>query len=121
MRAGSLLLCCLYGVGVHAQSDATCPGENQYCQDIARLRADARVRTALNWIVQNDAAAVREVIELTQIPAPPFKETVRGRRVAELLRKAGADSVWTDSIGNVIALLRGTRRQSVLALGGHLD
>jgi acetylornithine deacetylase/succinyl-diaminopimelate desuccinylase-like protein len=121
MRASFVLLGCLSAVSVQAQLPVTCPAANQYCGDVMRLRADARVRNALNWIAQNDAAGLRELIELTQIPAPPFKEEVRGRRFAELLRSAGADSVWTDSIGNVLGLRRGTRRQSVLALGGHLD
>jgi tripeptide aminopeptidase len=121
MRSGWLLLACLHALALQAQTPATCPTDNQYCREVARLRADARVRSALEWIVQNDAAAVRELIDLTQVPAPPFKEEVRGRRFAQLLRSAGADSVWTDSIGNVIGLLRGSRRQSVLALGGHLD
>src|SRR5262245_22297948 len=121
MRAGWLLWGCLHTIALQAQTPETCPTDNPYCRDVARLRADTRVRTALNWIAQNDAAGVRELIELTQVPAPPFKEEVRGRRFAELLRGAGADSVWTDSIGNVIGLWRGTRRQSVLALGGHLD
>src|SRR5699024_4667109 len=61
--------------------------------------------------------------ELTEIPAPPFKEHKfgRGERFAELLREYGADSVWTDSIGNVIGLRKGTQRDSVLALAAHLD
>lgn len=44
---------------------------------------------------------------LTQIPAPPFKEEVRARKYAELLRAAGADSIHIDEVGNAIALRRG--------------
>src|SRR5690606_22425170 len=37
------------------------------------------------------------------------------------LREAGADSVWIDEVGNVIALRRGRTGGRVLAVSGHLD
>jgi acetylornithine deacetylase/succinyl-diaminopimelate desuccinylase-like protein len=48
-------------------------------------------------------------------------EEVRARAYAELLREAGADSVWFDDLGNVIALRRGRTGERTLALTGHLD
>jgi acetylornithine deacetylase/succinyl-diaminopimelate desuccinylase-like protein len=57
---------------------------------------------------------------LTEIPAPPFGEQARGEHYAGMLRAAGADSVWTDDEGNVIALRRGAGDR-VVAVAGHLD
>src|SRR5690606_39651009 len=51
---------------------------------------------------------------------PPFGEQARGEAYAAMLREAGADSVWTDDEGNVIALRRGTGER-VVAIAGHLD
>jgi acetylornithine deacetylase/succinyl-diaminopimelate desuccinylase-like protein len=58
---------------------------------------------------------------LTEIPAPPFKEEVRGEKYADMLQVAGADSVWIDAVGNVIALRKGNSGGHTVALDAHLD
>jgi tripeptide aminopeptidase len=118
---GSVALSLAFAVSALAQSSSLCRASDSYCAEVQRTTSDQRVAAALAWIQQNDAAAIRELIALTEIPAPPFKEEVRGRAFAQKLRESGADSVWTDEIGNVIGLRRGTRRQRVLGIGGHLD
>lgn len=98
-----------------------CARNDVHCNQIARIAADARVRRAVAYIERTDAAAVRELISLTQVPAPPFKEAERAKRFAEMMRASGADSVAIDEVGNVIALWRGTRRTRTVAITGHLD
>ena len=83
--------------------------------------ADARVQHAFRVIDQASARSRADLIELTQIPAPPFAEERRARRFAELLREAGADSVHIDDEGNVLAVRRGTGGGRAVALDGHLD
>ena len=65
--------------------------------------------------------ALERLIELTEIPAPPFMEDERGVRFGELLEELGADSVWTDAEGNVIGLRRGRTGNRTIGFGGHLD
>jgi tripeptide aminopeptidase len=97
------------------------PGQNPHCADVRRLAEDARVRRALDAIAANRDRARADLIELTEIEAPPFAEENRARRYAEMLREAGADSVWLDEVGNAIGLLRGTRRDRTVVVDGHLD
>lgn len=104
-----------------AQAPRACRAEAAVCRDLMRVAVRMDVRNATTWIEQNDATAIRDLIALTQIPAPPFGETERGIAYAQMLRAAGADSIWTDEVGNVIALRRGTRGDRTIALGGHLD
>jgi tripeptide aminopeptidase len=92
-----------------------------YCGEMRRIAAREDVQRAFAHIEASDAAAVAWLIELTEIAAPPFGEAARGRRYAEFLREAGADSVWTDVEGNVLALRRGTDRGRRVALSGHMD
>ncbi|MDT8341050.1 MAG: M20/M25/M40 family metallo-hydrolase [Longimicrobiales bacterium] len=89
--------------------------------DVDALLQATAVRRALERVEALDDWSLERTIELTQIPAPPFLEEVRGRRFGELLRELGADSVWTDAEGNVIGLRRGLRGGRTIALGGHLD
>ena len=63
----------------------------------------------------------KDHIELTEIPAPPFKEGNRAIRYKELLSEAGADKVWIDSIGNVLTLRKGKVGARTVVMDAHLD
>ena len=89
--------------------------------EVRALLADARVQLAFRAIDQASARSRAELIELTQIPAPPFAEERRARRFAEMLAEAGADSVFIDAEGNVLAVRRGSGGGRAVALDGHLD
>ena len=116
----ALLLALVPAAQLRAQN-ARCNVGDRYCAEIARIARDARVQRAFNHIERTDAAALRELITLTQIPAPPFKEADRARKYFELLRAAGADSVRIDEAGNVVAVRHGTQRGRRVAIAGHLD
>ncbi len=93
----------------------------QYAREARDLAANTAIQSAFRNIEELDAWALELLIELTEIPAPPFMEEARGRRFAELLTEYGADSVWTDTEGNVIGLRRGRRAGRTIGFGGHLD
>jgi len=95
--------------------------EARYTQEVADLAARPPVVGAFRIVERLDPWSTERLIELTQIAAPPFMEAERGRRYAELLLEAGADSVWTDAEGNVIALRRGRTGARTIGFGGHLD
>ena len=92
-----------------------------YAREARELAANGTITNAFRIIEELDDWALEHLIELTEIPAPPFMEEVRGRRFAELLAEYGADSVWTDEAGNVIGLRRGRRGERTIGFGGHLD
>ena len=65
---------------------------------------------------------VAELIRITETPAPPFKEAVRGALMADLFRRSGLAEVTTDEVGNVIALRPGTDPAAKLfVISAHLD
>lgn len=96
--------------------------DSRYDAELRRLAERPEVREAFRVIERIDPASRDDLITLTQIPAPPFKEGPRARKFAELLRAAGLDSVWIDEVGNVLGLRRGRGgAPRVVALDGHLD
>lgn len=113
LLAGALLLL--------ARSGAGQAPDPSYLEEATGLAAEPRVAEAFRLLEELDGWALDLTIELTEIPAPPFMEEVRGRRYGELLAEAGADSVWTDGEGNVIALRRGRGGERTVALSGHMD
>lgn len=97
--------------------------EQGYKQEITALRMNPKINKAFAAIEAMEPTTEAVLIELTEIPAPPFKEDKRGARYAELLKAAGADEVKTDEVGNIIALRRGTGsgNRRVVAINAHLD
>jgi tripeptide aminopeptidase len=64
---------------------------------------------------------VSELIKLTEIPAPPFKEQLRATEYAKLLRDAGLRGVEIDAEGNATGLWPGKGGAPLLAVAAHLD
>ncbi len=97
------------------------PQEDRWLNEIRRLRENPAVARAMALIESTDDETMADLVELTQIPAPPFMEEVRAQRVLAKFQTLGVDSAWIDEEGNVLALRRGTGGGPVLALTGHLD
>ncbi len=72
-------------------------------------------------IEAGDERTIRDQIELSEIPAPPFGEERRGVRVAELFREIGLLDVATDGAGNVSGCLPGPRDGAPVVVSAHLD
>ena len=97
------------------------PVQDRYIGQIASLEALPRVSKALDHALSIEPRSRRDLIELTEIPAPPFKEGRRAARFAELLREAGLSDVRIDEVGNVIGRRPGTRGERTIAYSAHLD
>ncbi len=66
---------------------------------------------------------VADIIKLTEIPAPPFKEAKRAAAYRDMLTEAGLSDVEIDAEGNVLGLYRGSGAAGgpVIVLAAHLD
>jgi len=93
----------------------------QFVQEIQFITNQPSVKEAFQIIVDLEPQTHRDLIMLTEIPAPPFKEEQRAKKFAEMLREAGADEVRIDAAGNVVALRRGQTGNRTVALDAHLD
>jgi len=66
---------------------------------------------------------VEEIIKLTEIPAPPFKEAERAKAYAGMLKDAGLGDVEIDAEGNAMGVYRGTGPADgpMVMIAAHLD
>mgnify|MGYP001595839468 FL=1 len=92
-----------------------------YRQEMQKIKSDKKVRKALAYVAGVVDRATQELIEITEIPAPPFNETARGLRFAEMLKEAGLTDVTIDEVGNVVGRRAGTTGKRTIAYSGHLD
>lgn len=117
-RSLLLLAACTAAVATGAVAQTVAP---EYTAEAEALVRNNAIGAAMRLAEEHDDWALQRLIELTEIPAPPFMEEERGRRFGELLTELGADSVWTDEEGNVIGLRRGRTGARTIGFGGHLD
>ncbi|HEY0596819.1 M20/M25/M40 family metallo-hydrolase [Sphingopyxis sp.] len=66
---------------------------------------------------------VEEIVKLTEIPAPPFKEAVRAAAYRDMLTEAGLEDVEIDEEGNAMGVYRGTGPAGgpAVMIAAHLD
>lgn len=95
--------------------------DKKYQNEIKALAKKPAVKTALRAIMDLEPQTLQDHILLTEIPAPPFKEEARSRKYADMLKAAGADSVWIDEAGNAIGIRKGRSGKKTVVLEAHLD
>lgn len=94
-----------------------CAAADPHAARLAKLPA---VQTALQMLREDDARTLQEQIAITQIPAPPYKESLRAQDFAARLREAGLTDVTIDTTGNVIGKRKGSGGP-LLVVSAHLD
>lgn len=95
--------------------------DSDYAKEIAKLAKQKSIIEAFKVIDELEPQTNKDLILLTEIPAPPFMETARGLQFKKMMEEAGADKVWIDEVGNVLALRKGKTGGRVVALDAHLD
>ena len=86
------------------------------------LAQPAALAAAHAKIAADYDTTIAELIELTEIPAPPFKEAARAARMAEKFKALGLADVHIDTVGNVIGTRPGKDRAAkALMVAAHLD
>ncbi|MEO9870688.1 M20/M25/M40 family metallo-hydrolase [Ekhidna sp.] len=95
--------------------------DGKHVKATSNLLKRARVQDAFVYIDEQDEPLMKTLIDLTEVPAPPFGEEKRAKMFKDMLESAGVDSAWIDEVGNVIALRKGTNSKKTVALDAHLD
>ena len=88
---------------------------------VKQILDSPQFKQATAFIQKDHDRFVKELIELTEIPAPPFKEQTRAKAYLEMLRASGLSDVEMDTEGNVMGLRKGTGNGSIVAVVAHLD
>ena len=98
---------------------------------VATVVNSAKFKAAVAALDRDFERHVTETIRLTEIAAPPFKESERAKVYAEMFRQHGLADVEIDPEGNVLGLRRGTLsarylpgpsgQGSLIAIAAHLD
>jgi acetylornithine deacetylase/succinyl-diaminopimelate desuccinylase-like protein len=104
-----------------AQEGATTDIQQEFIDEVTAIKEHPRVRQAFDHILAIEPQSRADLVELTEIPAPPFKEQARAERFAEMLKEAGLTNVWIDEVGNAIGRRPGRSGKRLVAYTAHLD
>jgi tripeptide aminopeptidase len=92
-------------------------------QTVQKVVASPAFKAAVATLDKEHDRTVGDIVTLTEIAAPPFKEAAKGKVYATMLKAEGLSDVETDPEGNVMGLRRGTGPAGgpVVVLAAHLD
>ena len=123
MFASRLAIAVLAGLALAGPSSAA-----PYAAEAAEVNVQAIVRSpafkaAVATLDREHDRMVGDIVALTEIPAPPFKEAARGKAYLAMLKAHGLSEVEMDGAGNVMGLRRGTGPAGapLVVLAAHLD
>lgn len=113
-------VCASLGVVSHAQQTVV-PIDSAVRAQFESLLAAPAVVAALAQIEAKEADYLQELITLTEIPAPPFKEERRAAYFLEQLKARGLKDAYIDSEGNAIGIRKGSGKGPTFLISAHLD
>ena len=90
-------------------------------QIVSGILDSLKFKAARTYIEDDHDRIVREIIRLTEIPAPPFKEGQRARAYMDMLEQGGLVNVEMDEEGNVMGVRKGRGGGGMVAVAAHLD
>ena len=88
---------------------------------IKRIEASPAFKKAVAAMDAGHDQWVQNIITLTEIPAPPFKEAVRAKAFMEMFRARGLTDVEIDEEGNVLGMRKGTGGGGLVVVSAHMD
>ncbi|HJZ78205.1 MAG TPA: M20/M25/M40 family metallo-hydrolase [Vicinamibacterales bacterium] len=99
-------------------SDARAQGASATPADLIR---DPALKAALDGAKATEAQTIDDQIRFCEIPAPSFKEEVRGRELHRVFQQLGLQNVRVDKVGNVLGDYPGAAARPHLVMAAHLD
>lgn len=91
---------------------------------VSQLVASPAFKKAAAKLDADYDRTVADIVTLTEIPAPPFKEAARARAYLEMLKAHGLTNVEMDPEGNVMGVRPGTATKGAgpfVVIAAHLD
>jgi acetylornithine deacetylase/succinyl-diaminopimelate desuccinylase-like protein len=87
----------------------------------ADLLKDPAVKAALDGAKATEAQTIEDQIRFCEIPAPSFKEEIRGAELKRVFTQLGLQNVRVDKVGNVLGDYPGAAARPHVVIAAHLD
>ncbi|MFT4056913.1 MAG: M20/M25/M40 family metallo-hydrolase, partial [Novosphingobium sp.] len=121
MRITLLAATAAIALAAPAAQAATTEGKGVEDKAAATLLGGAKFAKAKESLKGDYDKIIQDIITLTEIEAPPFKEDARGAAYMAMLKAEGLTDVERDEVGNVMGLRKGTGGGPLIVVTAHLD
>ena len=121
LRPALLALPAVLAVAVAALPASAAPDPSKA---VAKMVASPAFKAAAAKLDADYDRTVADIVALTEIPAPPFKEEARAKAYLEMLKAHGLQNVEMDAEGNVMGVRPGTATKGkgpFVVIAAHLD
>jgi len=88
---------------------------------VADLMQNAALKTAIAAAKTTEPQTIDDQVRFCEIPAPSFKEEVRGAELKRVFQDLALQNVRVDKAGNVLGEYRGAALHPHVVLAAHLD
>src|SRR5215475_12483846 len=88
---------------------------------VTDLLQNAAVKAAIAAGKTNEPQTIEDQIRFCEIPAPSFKEEVRGKELQRVFTQLGLQNIRVDTVGNVLGTMQGAAPHPHLVIAAHLD
>lgn len=98
--------------------------KTDHAETVRKLIGSPAFRKAAEKLDADFDRTVADIITLTEIPAPPFKEEARAKAYLEMLKAHGLSDVTMDAEGNVMGVRPGAATRGkgpFVVIAAHLD
>ncbi len=105
-------------------SQAWAAAKTDHAGTVRKLVGSPAFKKAAEKLDADFDRTIADVITLTEIPAPPFKEEARAKAYLEMLKAHGLSDVTMDAEGNVMGVRPGTATRGkgpFVVIAAHLD
>ena len=85
------------------------------------IAKDPAVKAAIDAAKATEAQTIADQIRFCEIPAPTFKEEVRGQELKRAFTQLGLQNVRVDKVGNVLGDYPGAAPRPRVVIAAHLD
>lgn len=92
-----------------------------FAEQVKEIQNNSKVKVANEYIDRNHEPILREWIRITEINAPSGHERFRAKYLERLLRQYKLQNIHYDSVGNLIAVRKGTGGGHTVVFDAHLD
>src|SRR5918997_5851199 len=92
-----------------------------HVEAVKRIVDSATYKRAVEIFDREHDRWIGDVIKLTEIEAPPFKEDKRAKVYMDMFKQHGLTDVEIDPEGNVLGMRKGTGGGPVVVVSAHLD
>ena len=93
----------------------------EHAATVKRIMDSLIYKAAVGALQADHERWVREIIQITEIPAPPFNEQVRAAAFRDMLKAHALIDVEIDAEGNAMGLRKGTGGGGLVVVSAHLD